>query len=408
MLLKSMFTALLHLLWRLLHHRTINIVPYTSKQHAQRAADERRERLREHLAEFSGPSVPVEFIELPPGLPEARLFSSEGNEATAFWRASRLHLQLNRDRHLLIERVIDTLVYLYRAGLLAQQEFPSRISLERIPRWHRRGKYPWRAVIATDHTWVLQKWLSEEEVREWLGIGVDCVPAVEIKLPEKPSPPESAPQVAMSAQGRCREGTDGLEGVVGGVIEGGGMMPLGLTCWHVVSSSCPSVFWPSTPRPTHEFTQESPDAVFIRQSDCFPEWTQSRRAVTVAALDALSDYADKGTKLVKAPNHDGVRGIVKYAEVNGFRLGSHFYRGPHICIKPYLFKRFGLTWPRSRQFSQAGDSGSWIINPETGAWIGMVVGGDSTTAAIASHYLIDAFRRAHRQFANLTFQALED
>lgn len=83
-------------------------MPPLSARAIQIAADDRRTRLAAFLREFRGFSIGVEFIEIPPILEREGpqfLRTREFGADFGFWNASRLHLQLNKEPYLLLERV---------------------------------------------------------------------------------------------------------------------------------------------------------------------------------------------------------------------------------------------------------------------------------------------------------------
>jgi hypothetical protein len=396
-------------------------VPYSTFEKAQQAAEDRRERLRSFLSEYSNVrAVGLEFIELPPSwdVPVANIrrgFLSD--EAEAYWHTSRLHLQLNRDEDLLIERVIDVLDYLVRVQKISPSEFPSNVRLEKTPRrLMALGKFPWRVAISTNHPELLVSTLSQVGVAEWLGIGVDCEPIISAKHSNKNVDNETPPHETPTAMetGRCKEGFDGLEGSIGGIVyDGDDHTGYGITCRHVVSSSCPRVAWPDNPirPPDDEFTQQSPDVAFIRmdEDDCFSEARVLaeglqppvlRMRVTVLSQAEITAAVALKTKFRKAPLRDKRRGIVSAGDIREFKLGNHMYRGPHVAINPPFYERFFIAFPLvSRIFSKHGHSGSWVIDEVSRCWLGVLVGSqkppNTTSYVVAGYYVLDAFKRKY-------------
>jgi hypothetical protein len=323
-------------------------------------------------------------------------------EAAAYWRAARLHLQLEKDHLLLLERATDALVCLHRAGHLKREEFPISIGVERVPRLVRAGKFPWRVVIVARYPEALRQAFgtvgdSDQGWQEWLGIGVDAIR-------HRGTTPTTSGSLAHPF-GRCLNGQDGKDGVIGGLIGAPGEPPLGATCRHVLSSVCSSIAWPNPPiRPLNrEFTQESPDAAFINvDNPCFGrfEGKVAKLAVEgrVLSQDAITLAARLGSRLRKSPDSDAMDGCVVNSEKSGFWLGDYFYRGPHVEIDLRSYYRFWLRWPlffRYRGFSKDGHSGSWVVDTETRGWVGMIVGitDRNVSVAIAGHFLADAFSR---------------
>src|SRR6266581_8511090 len=89
-----------------------NLIPDGTIEDALRAASDRRAKLQAFLNEY-GPDrlVRAEFLEVPPGLENPRLREFATNEAAAAYTA-HLRWQLQDDRYLLLERVVDALVCL--------------------------------------------------------------------------------------------------------------------------------------------------------------------------------------------------------------------------------------------------------------------------------------------------------
>jgi hypothetical protein len=373
-------------------------IPSPPKRHSVQVSDDRRNNLQRFLAEFSEiPGVPVEFIEVPPGL-EINSGDFPKDETTQFWRAARLHLQLDNDQRLLLERVTDALICLYRANRITSEDFPESVRLERIPRAQARESFPWRVLITTANPAFLKNALSKRDVQDWLGIGIDFVTPSGLR--KRHSEPGVIPPEGFVPQGRCIRGSDGLEGTVGGIIHDQMDNSYGVTCRHVLSSGCFSLFWHGERvKPLqHEFTQESPDAAFISLgSPCFAQIDARTTSVFQATQSDLDLAVERESKVRKAPDADGIAGVVVFAHVSGFKLGKHFYRGPHFQITPNFRTKFWITWPLSRRFSKAGDSGAWVIDPDTRRWLGMIVGGlswpNTVSVALCSEYVCDAFQR---------------
>jgi hypothetical protein len=390
------------------------VAPYVNDTTARQAASARRLKIEATLREVNDRGVVFqEFIEVPPDLqiavnPSAQAFGDD--ESEPFWHTALLSIQQESDQHLLIERVTDAVVCLERAGFISREQFPSNIRLERLPSGAAGGdKFPWRVVIATDHPEKLEAWLGTRAAREWVGIGIDLVPA---SLPVAKSinrDRESGDNLrpanpTAGAHGACRLGDDVMYGVVGGVVLGDDD-EYGVTCRHVVSSECGALVWPGQPvrPPSYVYTQRSPDVAFVNlRHACKPKGVcfvgPERPGEKVAALDqtAISTAVDSGALLKKAPADDGTRGVVLAAHVSSFKLKEYSYRGAHVMIVPKFYKQWLLTWPLSRRFSVAGDSGSWVLDAKTGAWLGMIVGGslppNTQTYAVAANYVLRAFK----------------
>ncbi len=197
---------------------------------------------------------------------------------------------------------------------------------------------------------------------------------------------------------------DALEGTVGGMITDGANGALGVTCRHVLSFNCGSLDPRCNPivapmRGT-EFTQETPDVAFIHlMSGCFTDPSAPSFLVSPADQRGIEVAANDYAIVQKSPQHDRRRGVIRVAEMSGFKLGSHFYRGIHFTIAPHFVKRFGIIWSLWRTFSKAGDSGSWIMMDEA-SWMGVVIGAFEDPAMTVA--LSAAHIRAFFEALNLT------
>jgi hypothetical protein len=366
------------------------------------ACVERRRAVEAHLRQYSREDgIALEFIERPPGSRDVVLRELRNEDPARFWLISRLRMQLENDQYLLLERVTDALVCLERLGRITPEQFPYLIRLEKSSAGKAENTFPWRVVVACDEPDKVFVHFDNSEMREWLGVGVDFVSrrATRKQTPDE-RPPESNPPTAAEAFGRCSVGNDGLEGTVGGAIEKGGKV-YGVTCRHVLSSRCGSIEWPTPPvRPvSKEFTYDCPDVAFIRlDSGCFDEPGHSRSEIAIPGTQSdLEEAVVRQTRLRKWPQRDTMDGVVVTAVASGFKLGKHFYRGPHFEMTPYFVSRFGISFPVFRRFSKGGDSGSWILEQTSQKWFGMIVGGYeppvTCSVAISAEYINDAFSR---------------
>jgi hypothetical protein len=66
----------------------------------------------------------------------------------------------------------------------------------------------------------------------------------------------------------------------------------------------------------------------LREAACLG--TEPRRRVTIGTLSDPEVALKARTSLVKAPRRDRRRGLIYTTTMAGFKLGSHFYRGPRI------------------------------------------------------------------------------
>jgi hypothetical protein len=376
--------GILSLASRVLHRRRLGHWPIRFRiappdaSFSVEASQNRRNSLLNHLRRYSeGAGVSLEFIETPPGFESIPLREYGQRDTARFWLASRLEIQLEKQETLLLERVTDAFVCLERLQRITREDFPYLIRLERLPARRRQELFPWKVVVSCDAPNRLFPHFSDPETRNWLGIGIDFTSRnrQSMKRPEK-KPPEATPTAAV-AQGRCTIGTDGKEGSVGGMV-GDGEEIFGITARHVLSSSCQSIAQPTSDLPMEEFTEDSPDVAFIRlESGCFDEiiGRESVEITRFASQDDLELAVRKETKYRKMPMRDELDGIVVTASSSGFKLGTHFYRGPHFQMTPTFVERMGIIFPINKKFSKPGDSGAWVFDFQTGQWIGMIVGG---------------------------------
>jgi hypothetical protein len=401
--------AALSFISRLLHKRRLGSwrVRHRSEQPpfpvSAEAFEQRRNAVQAHIREHSSDdgAATLEFIERPPGSQEVPLRRFGREDPARFWLMSRLHLQLEREQYLLLERVTDAFVCLERLERITPEQFPYLIRLEPLPAIKGRENFPWRVVVACDEPDELFPHFSDPAVRRWLGVGVDFVSRKARRTETSGErPPEGSPPTAANAFGRCSLGGDGLEGTVGGAIEINGEL-FGVTCRHVLSSKCGSVVWPNPPlRPvSKEFTQDSPDVAFIRLgSGCFREPGHPRLEIAAPASQSDLEEAVSGrTRIRKRPQHDNIDGVVVTAAASGFKLGRYYYRGQHFHVTPYFVRRLGITFPLSSRFSKPGDSGSWVLEQTSRKWFGMIVGGYeppvTSSVAISAEYISDGFSR---------------
>jgi hypothetical protein len=379
--------------------RRYHLLP-ESRFAASQAAEDRRRSLSIYLERASRDFAEVqEFLEVPPDLAETLSLRFLGRERVdAAWHVTRLQLQLNDHKLLLLERVTDALVCHHRAGSISDDEFPVRVYLE--PNTRSARQFPWRAVVVSEGPDSI--FAALHSITEWLGIGVEIVKPAITKNTEKRNRPDTSPPPAITAlpTGRCFGDPDALEGTVGGMITDGASGALGVTCRHVLSAHCGSLDSRCNPAfpPMYgtEFTQETPDVAFIRlESGCFTSPTAPSFPVSPADQRGIELAADRYIAVRKSPKHDSRSGVIRVAEMSGFKLGDHFYRGIHFAIVPHFVRRFGIIWSLWRSFSKAGDSGSWITLDEA-SWMGMVVGAFEEpvmTIALSAAHIRASFER---------------
>jgi len=225
-----------------------NVVPYALRAQGEAVAESRRSTLSTFLSETGDSRRPTfEFVEVPPGFPSFERRSFGEDDDAVHWHASRLEMQLASTPMLLAERVTDGLVCLIRSGQLSRSAVPTCVRL--VPRrYARRRALPWRVVMTTAEPEALAPWFTAERAA-WFGIGIDLVKprattTSRTGTSTAPPPASPAPPAAMP-QGKCTQGDDGLDGEVGGVMETSSNGSYGVTCRHVLSSRCGSIYGPS-------------------------------------------------------------------------------------------------------------------------------------------------------------------
>lgn len=362
-----------------------NIIPTQTLESAYNAADIRREKILNILYEtersdFDAP----EFIELPPTLSEALFTQSQKPENLqerqniAHWRTARLLMQLNESRYLLTERVTDLIVSLLRAEKIRPHEFPSAIFLERLHPNTGDAFFPWRVVIETNYPRALAPWFLREGVLDWIGIGIQfSVPIDRLKdSANRRDDGTSTPPLIFSL-GKCIVGTNGREGTVGGVFRHSTGVAEGLTCRHVLTSTCNSLRWPEIPGAgATGFSELFPDAALIDlRAPCFKVGGTKSRRVSIANAGQIDSAVSASTKIRKSTNNTSLNGIIKHGYLSSFNLGTSFYRGHHFVVQPEFKKRLGIIFPIIRSFAKPGHSGDWILDEKLEVWFGMVVGG---------------------------------
>jgi hypothetical protein len=178
----------------------------------------------------------------------------------------------------------------------------------------------------------------------------------------------------LQGNGHCKAGQGGLDGTVGGVLSSV-QESLGLSCMHVLSDGCRSLFWPQA-RPSGPFTQDRPDAALISiLSPCFGNLSSPTR-VDIVDASRLESMVDENTHVVRRSPRGSRDGMVRDIVIAFSLNGGFKYRGPHLAVIPYLESRLRLTLPIwDREFSREGDSGAWVFGEGDSGWIGMVIGG---------------------------------
>ncbi len=351
---------------------TRNVVPYATPARARVRASERRRWLVSALSEVpegqsdDAPSRLV--VEAPPNKDYGAESGHLEDRAERFAQFARLRWQLNSTAMLLLERVTDTIFHSLREIGFPGEYLDFTIKLQPVDVKDSTNLFPWRVVIYTHN----QEFFTRQIIplSDWLGIGVDI---------DEPS--------VLTLAGRCHVGYPAMNGLVGGAVSG--KESYLVTCQHVVSASCRSLRHGSTLHPSS--VQSSPDAVLLHtEIPCFE--SPSERSIPVSpASPAWIEQSILSRRRVTQTHplaQQKAKGVIK-ATVSCTAVGLRLYRFPMLEVIPdrkvYFF---GLVSRPSKScfFSYPGDSGGWVVDCESGLWVGMVTAGDDR----GSSYLTDA------------------
>ncbi len=334
------------------------IVPPQPREHSNRIAQERRSFLSSYLDRVSDDEIPqFEIREIPPGYEAYSLRELSRPEAAA--QLAALQWQMARPELLALGRVADAIAFIGRDNRIEARELSPHLGLRRVQELPWRGFFGYGdAVGVAAKLETLKPEIARKlaDLKSWLGIGVVMTPSPEF----------------IAEYGRCLLGGTG-EGVVGGEVVSASSSSLLVTCAHVLSTSCQSKqFAADLVRDTFE-----PDAALIRPgATCFQTTAEFRDVDTADAHDALRMTRSESHVTIphrKMWKRHGIIGSPAAIVTYGGRT-HHF---PHTHIHPHYRKWFDLfVWPPwASTFCGPGDSGSWVLEPESNKWVGMVVGG---------------------------------
>ncbi len=350
------------------------LVEYVTSVTAERAASERLEAIRSFLREHNlditnedlGP-LRAEFLEQQTFLPDIQRASFSDDEASGLWHALHLRWQVANPEWLLAERVADVVTLFSRSSDSKSSESPwYAVHLAPLPRklQSKGSLFPWRVIVESSADNRLVEQLREalrsnSELRNWIGIGVDW---------RFGAPPHQF------AYGHCTAGQGGYFGTVGGSLRSLSDDDLGVTCAHVLSDGCASLRWPA-PSTNGSYNRRRPDAAVIdTRGPCFAPQSFDNEVLRILPNAELKTMVLENEEVVGHSQRGPRRGIVRDL-VCLFKLSGVEYRGPHLSVIPKL-SRAAVTLPLvRREFSQAGDSGSWVLDDREKTWIGIVIGG---------------------------------
>jgi len=380
------------------------LLPAPRSSTAYGAADERRRKILEVLdGQEHGDYPSAEFIEVPPvylySLRDERFERNVDEERVSYWWLARLRMQLSETHYLLTERVTDLIVALFRAGRLRPHQYPSLIFVERVKHQQNDGMFPWQVVIETNYPEAIADWFLNDEVRDWIGIGVQ----LSVPRAGRNSPKDNNDDIPISPSafpnGRCVGVPGGLEGTIGGVFLLPSGEALGVTCWHVLSDQCQSRVWPVTPGPgAPNFNEKYPDVAIISLAGpCFHVKNSTLRRVSTANTGHIDAAVGAYTTMRKSNSHNRPDGVIRKGYVSNFTLDNSFYRGHHFSVELDFKNILGVIVPLSRHYSEPGDSGAWILDDKFERWFGMVVGGFTSPSIETMALSAELISRVYRQ-----------
>lgn len=329
----------------------------------QRASNEHRE---------------LEFIEIPPTIKdsdrEKLSIKYLTNRKDIASQIARLKWQKGKYELLLLERVVDAALCYYRLEIFKSDSnkymrFPS---IKLIPIKRKSNEYiPWRVVVETND---IEFYVHAfKDLVDWFGIGV-----------------EFASEKSTKYYGKCKHGNSS-NGIVGGVLYcydnlNNVIEKYAMTCAHVLSDTCLSI---KVGRGLSD-TDGQPDVALISTTTpCFPINIASHKRVLVATNTIILDCMKNEHQVTKIyPASKNIKGYI-HARISAVVVEGQLYRFPHLEITR-KFSRARLTFLPSlfnQGFNTKGDSGSWVVEEKSEAWVGMVVAGQEF---FPISYLIEA------------------
>ena len=360
----------------------VNAVPYTTARDARETASIRQEGV---AAALQGDDEVL--VEVPPELsgwsPPARRDLRE--TAT---HAISLRWQLGDERLLLLARASDAVEVLIENEARAN-DTPVEWMLDRTqpvvtvqPLWRllRRARpelYPWRIVILTTDPAFFRERM--QKLAKWLGIGVDIA--------------KSGP---VRPQASCSQG-GGRTGTVSGAVRRSDGRVYGVTCAHVLGASCSCAAWAAN----SDAAAAAADAALVSNGGCFGIPVEEGPSFEPADDGDSDRLIANETPVMRLGGGGGNRNGVVYAPTDRFSNGGRLCHFPSFIIRPRTWRYGFVPWPLvQRAFSRDGDSGSWVVEPSSSRWVGMVVCGvGGHTIAHQAHALVDYFDTCLRSLA---------
>jgi hypothetical protein len=347
-----------------------NIIPPSSLKHARFCAQQRREWLLSQLAEYDNEPPRRVIEETPPDMKPIEHPNISDYREECLGQFVRLRWQLNSDVFILLERVTDAVLQIFDTK---HNELLITVKIEPLRKFMgTRDLFPWRVVVYSNEIERIIEGLTP--LADWLGVGVDV---------------EYTTVSELLHLGRCSSGNDGSDGLLGGIMQSA-QATYGVTCQHVISSSCASLAIPQNFSLKYKPTTTSiPDAVLLNHhTPCFEAPERNVETVNAATPNQI-DYCMLNRIPVRQthPHSQGkISGVVR-ATVSASVIGQQIYRFPQIEVTPYLVSYFFglLKFPLGKKsFSYSGDSGAWIRDSQIGSWIGIVTAGNNQGLTYAS------------------------
>jgi hypothetical protein len=354
-------------------NREVNVLPYVTARDAREAANVRQKDVVAALASRS------DYRERPPMMGE---MSSQAEPRESIGREISLQWELGDERRLLVGRAADVVEALVNDAALESRRSVASVleqtqpvvtvrPLSRLLRAAQPELYGWRVVIHTTDPPFFQQGMAG--LVKWLGIGVD----VARRAPVEP-------------QAACRCG-EGQIGTVSGAQRRSDGRVYGITCAHVLSSQCHCAAWPMNSAGPHV----GADAALLDSSFCFKFPGPDAELFDPESSSDWDRLIAEETTVLRIGGGRGNRRGVVVSEAPSFKNGDTLCRFPSVIIRPRKFRYGPVPWPLvRREFSRAGDSGSWIVESDANRWVGIVVcGTGGNTVAHQAKPLLDYFDR---------------
>jgi hypothetical protein len=158
---------------------------------------------------------------------------------------------------------------------------------------------------------------------------------------------------------------------------------LRLTCAHVLAPNCVSVVWCAKRAGfSHGGVCDEPDAALLSANACLADNCNHTVELQCASYDNLKELVTSGRPVRRiGGGHSGTEGIVHLApeatvDAPAAMLAADGLNGVTRFPLVVLSRRRRRFRPNRRPFSSEGDSGSWVVDGDERAWVGMLVSGN--------------------------------